>query len=174
MINIVLMKKSKELEDFCYSLGYEKTWFLDSEFVLLEGNNKKKILQLTQQAHARKIRAIYSASDEEMLRFVLEKTDVDLVCGFEKIHPKDSTHFLRGGLDQILCKIAHDREKILLFSFALILNSTERGKLLGRMMFNISLCKKYGVKFMLNNFCSERLELRSAKDLEAMGRVLGI
>jgi len=174
MINIVLMKKNKELDDFCYFLGFEKTWFLDSEFVFLEGNNKKKILQQVRDAHARKMRVIYSASDEEMLRFVLERTEIDIVCGMERVHPKDSVHFLRGGLDQILCKIARDHEKILLFSFASLLNSTERGKLLGRMMFNISLCKKFGVKMVFCNFSTERSELRSAKDLEATQRVMGV
>ena len=109
-----------------------------------------------------------------MLRFVLEKSDVDIVYGMETIHPKDSMHFVRGGLDQVLCKIAAEKGKILAFSFSDILNSSSQGKLLARIMFNVKLCKKYKVPMMVCSFAASKEEMRSAKDLQALGRILGV
>ena len=40
-----------------------------------------------------------------------------IVFGIEKIHPKDSLHYPKSGLDPVLCKIAADRGKIIGFSF---------------------------------------------------------
>lgn len=172
MINILLMKRSKELEELSKNLGFSENWFLDTHFVLLEGRNKKALLQQAQQAKAKKLYVVYKASEEEVLRFVLEKVPVDVVFGIETIHAKDSVHFVRGGLDQILCSIIQNESKTIGFSFSALLNSTERSKLLGRMMFNMKLCQKYNVKTLLSTFANSPWEIRSRKDLEAMGRIL--
>ena len=108
-----------------------------------------------------------------MLRFALEKTSVDIVMGMENINPRDSVHFVRGGLDQVTCKIAKERGKIIAFSFSDVLNSRDRGKLLARIMFNIKLCKKYKVKMLFSNFSTSLNEIRSAKDLQGFWKVLG-
>ena len=85
----------------------------------------------------------------------------------ETINPKDSVHFLRGGLDQITCRIAKNKGKTIAFSFFEILNSRNRDKLIARMKFNIKLCKKYKVKTLFANFSTKKMELRSAKDLKS-------
>lgn len=173
MEDYVLIKKSKETQEFAQKLGYSKVFFSE-DFVLLKEKTEKELLKKIREAHQRKLRTIYVPESEEMLRFALEKSDIDLVCGLEHIHPKDSFHFTRGGLDQVLCVIAAEKDKTILFSFADILHSSERGKLLARMRSNIKLCRKYKVKMQLISLASAELEMRSAKDLEAFGRILGI
>ena len=106
-----------------------------------------------------------------MLRFILEKTAVDMVYGLEMIHPSDSVHYVRGSLDQVLCQIAAAKGKMIGFSFSSLLHSSD-GKLLGRMKQNMKLCKKYKVKMILSNFSVSPEELRSKKDLAAFQRVL--
>jgi len=174
MEDYVFMKKSLYLEQIAAELGFAKVHFLDSDFVVLKSKMKKDLLKEIQAAKQKKLKTVFKADSEDMLRFVLEKTDVDIVYGVESIHPKDSLHYVRGGLDQILCKIAAEKSKTIAFSFAEVLNSSARGKLLGRMMFNIKLCKKYNVPMMLCSFAACKEEMRSAKDLQALGRVLGM
>jgi RNase P/RNase MRP subunit p30 len=85
---------------------------------------------------------------------------------------RDSFHFPKSGLDQIFCKIAVDKEKILAFSINEVMNSKNPAQLLKRMAFNINLCKKYKVNYVIGNFCKSKIEMRSAADLAAFGRLL--
>ncbi len=172
MINIILTKPNLAIEQLSTRLGFDKTLFLERDLILLEGDNKKEILQAIDRAHNKKLLVIYSAASEDMLRFIIEKTYVDIIIGMEHIFEKDSLHFIRGGLDQILCTFAKDKHKTFGFSFADIIQSSDRPRLLRRIMFNLYLCKKYKVPILFNNFSTDIQEMRSAKDLAAMERVL--
>jgi len=178
--NFLLMNKSKVLEDLSKEYGFEKTLFLGEDFVLIKGGSKKEVLKKikdtkkTINGKKKKLLIIYEADSEEMLRFVLEKTPIDIVKGMEAINPKDSVHFLRGGIDQVTCKIAQEEGKVLAFSFCDILNAKGeiRVRLLRRMMFNLKLCRKYKVKVLLTSFASSKEEMRPQKDLEAFLEIL--
>lgn len=172
MDNILLMKESKELLDLSKELGFSKTLFLDKDFVLIKGESKKEILKSIREGKKKGLLVVVRVSSEEILRFILERTEADIVFGQELINLKDSVHFRRGGLDQITCKIAAKREKIIGFSFREILESKDRSKLLARMMFNVKLCKKYGVKMLLGNFSEGKWELRGKYELKALERIL--
>lgn len=160
-------KKNKELSELCTSLGFSKVYFLE-DFVLIKGKSKKEVLKEVRKAKGKL--TIFKPNSEELMRFALEKTKIDIVYGIESINPKDSVHFVRGGLDQIICRIAKDKGKIIGFSFCEILNSKDKARLLARMMFNIKLCKKYKVRVVFSTFGAE---IRSAKDLDKFFRLLG-
>lgn len=174
MDDYILMKKSVEIEKLAAELGFTKVHFLESGFVLLKGKTQKELLREIDTARNKKVKTVFKADSEEMLRFALERSSVDIVYGMENINPKDSLHYVRGGLDQVLCKLAAEKRKILAFSFAELLDSPDRKRLLARIMSNVKLCKKYKVQMMLCSFANVKEELRSAKDLQALGRVLGI
>jgi RNase P/RNase MRP subunit p30 len=174
MDDYVFMKKNMEIEKLGAELGFSRTHFLEDDFVLLKSKTQKDLLKEAQAAKQKKLKTIFRAESEEMLRFALERSQVDIVYGMENVHPKDSLHFVRGGLDQVLCKIAAEKGKILAFSFSDILNSANKSKLLARILFNMRLCKKYKVPILWCSFAASREELRSAKDLQALGRILGI
>ena len=167
----MLCTKTDELEKLSADLGFQKTFFAD-DVVLLEGDTKKQLIRDAMMAKRKKKIVIYAAATEESLRFVLEKVPVDIVFGMEKIHPKDSMHYVRGGLDQVLCKIAREKGKTIGFAFLDVLESSSRGKLLARMMLNIKLCKKYGVPMIFSNFGKVKFQMRSKKDLEIMWGIL--
>jgi len=171
MHNLILAKESKELLELSKKLGFTKTLFLEKDFVLIEANSKKDLLKKINQAKGKL--TIFKADSEEMLRFALEKTNVDLVFGMETINPKDSVHFVRGGLDQITCRIAKEKDKIIAFSFSEILNAKNKDKIIARMKLNIKLCKKYKVKIFFSSFAKNDKESRSAEDLFAFWKVLG-
>ncbi|MDP3697986.1 MAG: hypothetical protein Q8R47_00210 [Nanoarchaeota archaeon] len=174
MDDYVFMKKSVEIEKLAAELGFTRVHFLDTDFVVLNGKTQKELLKEIDQARNKKLKTLFKADSEEMLRFALEKNGVDIIYGMENLHPKDSLHFVRGGLDQVLCAIAAEKGKIIGFSFSEILNSQNKGKLLARMIFNIKLCKKYKVPMLFGSFTAFREEMRSAKDLQALGRILGL
>lgn len=171
MQNIVLLKKTKEIEELCLKLGYDQIIFLE-ELNLIETDNKKELLKKIKEAKKNKKLILLKPKTEELLRYALEKTEVDLIYGQETINPKDSVHFVRGGLDQITCKIAAQKGKTIAFSFSEILNSNDQGKLLARISFNLKLCQKYRVKVRFSSFAQSKEELRSAQDLESFMRVL--
>ena len=43
--NLVLMKESEEVLELSRKLGFDKTLFLDQDFVLVVGEDKKKLLK---------------------------------------------------------------------------------------------------------------------------------
>lgn len=171
MDNIIVMKENTELESLSKQLGFTRTLFLDKDFILLETKSKKEILDVISRARGKPI--FYRATDEETLRYVLERTPIKVVFGAEFIAAKDSMHHVRGGLDQVLCKIAAEKGKVVAFSLHDLLQANNKGALLARMKFNIKLCQKYKVKTFFSTFASTKWELRSAKDMEAMWRVMG-
>ena len=169
MINFLFLKASTELEELSRKLGYEKTLFLESDFVEVHGSQKEILTQIRRAKQQKKITVAKPISEGE-LRFLLEKTAIDLVYGLEGLHEKDSLYFPRGGLDQVLCALA--RGKTIGFSFSNLLNGADRPRLLQRMMFNMELCRKYNVKSLLSTFASNMMDMRATKDLEAVWRVL--
>ena len=166
----MLLRKTPELFQLCQDLGFTETLFLD-DVAVLEENNLEKFRKKALLEKQKGKFVIAKPRNEDMLRFILEKTAVDMVYGLEMIHPSDSVHYVRGSLDQVLCQIAAAKGKMIGFSFSSLLHSSD-GKLLGRMKQNMKLCKKYKVKMILSNFSVSPEELRSKKDLAAFQRVL--
>ena len=172
MDNVLLFPKTPDALTLSSELGFTQTLFAE-DVVIITGSNKKEILAKATSSKARGKKVIFIPSDEELLRYALERVPVDIILGVEQIHAKDSVHHVRGGLDQVLCTIAREQGKIIGFSFSSILNSENRVRLLARMRFNIELCKKYKVNIFFGNFSGDRWEIRGKKDLQAFGRVLG-
>ncbi|MBT3721430.1 hypothetical protein HOG47_07310 [archaeon] len=171
MEDLVLMKENNELNKITSNLGFSKVMY-SNNFVLIESENKKEILKLILAGKKAKKLIVIKAKTEELLRFLLEKTKVDIVYGVEDIHPRDSLHYLRGGIDQILCKIAYDKKKTIAFSFSDILNKKNKAKKLARIKANLRLCKKYKVETKIFTFAKSYEDLRSKKDLKAFENCL--
>ena len=174
--NLVLMKENEETAKLSTSFGFDNIFFLEKDIVLVTGKSKKDYLKNIKKAKQKKLLVLAKPETEEMLRFLIERTAVDIIFGMEKINPKDSVHFPRGGIDQVICKLAADNGKVLAFSFNDILCAKDvliRAKLMNRMRFNIKLCKKYKVKMFFSSFAKNKMELRSANDLKAFWCCLG-
>ena len=137
--------------------------------VLITGS-KKDITSLSQKAKAKNIMTLCQSQGYLFDKFVFERTSVDIMFDFELLHAKDHLHYRRSGLNQVLCKIAHDNEKMIAFSFRSLLNSKNKALLLGRVMQNIRFCRKYKVKTLLASFAKNEFEVRN--DLVALERVL--
>jgi len=55
-----------------------------------------------------------------------------------------------------------------------VLQSKERGKLIGRMMQNIKLCRKYKVRMVIGSFGKTQDDVRSEKDMQSFFKVIGM
>src|SRR3989338_2279223 len=168
MDNYCMGAVSDEITAKSKELGFENTYFLGKDFVIIVGENQKQVMAQIQQAKQKKLLVFYRPTTEEMLRFVLERTLVNGVLGVEFIHPKNSLHYIRSGLDQVLCEIAAKKGKNVIFSFHDILIAENRPALLRRMAMNIELCKKYKLEMVWGTFCESAQELRSASDLKSL------
>ncbi len=161
------------MKEFSLDLGFTKTLIFGKDFVIIESDNKNKVRKDIDLAKKKGLLVLVNVKDESMLRYLIEKTKVDIILGVEKIHPKDNVHFVRGGLDQVICRLAAKHDKMIGYSFYDILKSKERAKMLNRIRYNLKLCKKYKVKVYLGNFSRKDMQMRAPKELRAILKVFG-
>lgn len=109
-------------------------------------------------------------------RAVLENKKVDLLLSPEKGVKRDSLHYRNSGLNHVLCKLAKKNDIAIGFSFndVLLSNGERRAKILGRMMQNVSLCRKYKLKMVIGSFAKDRWQMRKSTDLISFGVCLGM
>ncbi len=100
------------------------------------------------------------------------KTDILIMA--ENIFSNDKTHHRNSGLNHLICKLAKENNVAIGFSFSNLLNSTNISRVLGRMKQNVRLCRKYKIRMMIGSFAENEFEMRTAKDLMAFGRALGM
>ncbi|MBI5066526.1 hypothetical protein HZA97_09940 [Candidatus Woesearchaeota archaeon] len=107
-------------------------------------------------------------------RFALEKSKPDFMFGFEFAGRKDFMHQRASGLNQVLCKIAKKNNIKILFPFSDLLKQLPENKsvIIGRLIQNIKLCRKYGVSLSICSFAKTPFEMRKMKDLESFVRIL--
>lgn len=154
-VDIVLFSKPK------FSLGYEQ---------ILEARIKKlkDIKGRTQEL------TIVEARDIDEARKSAENKNVDIIYGIEQSGKKDSLHFRTSGLNQVICKLCKANNIALAVPIADIINSKSRSTLMGRLMQNIRMCRKYKVRMVAASFAKNSLEQRSAKDVVSLLKTLGM
>jgi len=123
---------------------------------------------------AKKISDFVISKSTEKDQHILEKSPPDLLYGMEFVAKKDPTHFRASGLNQILCKLAKKNNVIIPIPLKLIISSEEKPKILGRIMQNIKLCKKYKVSQSICSFAEKPYELKSSNDLMSFLITLGM
>lgn len=111
----------------------------------------------------------------------VNRAAVESKAGLILLHPErhsgsDSFNQRQSGLNSALCRLARKNNVVVGFSFSYVLNSTgkERAKIIGRMMQNVRLCRKYKVDMVLGNFATSAWQLRSYDCLKSFGYVIGM
>jgi RNase P/RNase MRP subunit p30 len=119
-------------------------------------------------------RVIVLGGDEKINRKTLENKKVDILLSPERNNKEDSLHYRKSGLNQVLCKLARQNDVAVGFDFSRLLNSEgrKRRKILGRMMFNYKLCRKYKVRMVFSTFAKDKFELRSNDSMRVFERIL--
>ena len=154
---------------FCYDFSKIKTAKLPlKQAILVKTNdiNKAKNLNLP---------LISNRND----RFIFDQKYTKkpmILYNLENISAQDSLHSRHSGLNQILCKLAKKNNIILGLSLSQILNETpqKRAQIIGRLIQNIKLARKYKVKIKLASFATSPYQLRAPSDLQSFGIMLGL
>lgn len=109
-------------------------------------------------------------------RWVFEKSEADIIFGLEEAQKKDFMHHRASGLNQVLCRIASKKGKIIAIPFSAILSSKGmlRAQLIGKMMQNVRFCRKFKVMTALASFAKTPYQMRAPAELTAFGITLGM
>jgi len=108
------------------------------------------------------------------LRSHFENGNVEIIFGLEEQHKKDKHHYRKSGLNQVLCGLAKSKKIMIGYGFSSVLKAKDRGLIVGRMIQNINMCRKYKVQVMIASFAEKPQELRFWKDLVSFGITLGL
>jgi ribonuclease P/MRP protein subunit RPP1 len=140
---------------------------------------KVKTAVLSEPSKARQLRnkglvVFVHSSDND--RMVLEQGGADVLFGTESTMPKDYMHQRGSGLNHVMCELAKKNNVAVGFSFAKVLETSgsQRAQILGRMMQNIMLCRKYKVKMIIGSFAKNPWQMRSMHDLQAFFVTIGM
>ncbi|PIN75242.1 hypothetical protein COV18_03570 [Candidatus Woesearchaeota archaeon CG10_big_fil_rev_8_21_14_0_10_37_12] len=95
---------------------------------------------------------------------------------FEQTERSDHTHYRQSGLNQVLCKLATEKNVRIGFSMSSILSVTgvKQAVLLGRIAQNIQFCKKYKTPTKIASFATKPEHMRSPEDLASLFTMLGM
>jgi len=117
---------------------------------------------------------IVEARDAEEARKAAENKNVDVMLGIESSSHRDKTHFRDSGLNQTTCALCKANNIAIAIPVAEIINSARRSELLGRIMQNIRLCRKYNVRVIAASFAKNKHEQRTPSDIASFLRALGM
>ena len=190
MIDIVIPHNNEEeFISIAEKLGYSGLLFLYSPNDYLDKHQKLKIQNTKIKIHTgivvdnQEIHKVKSGLKNEKAFIVvksstndkeaIEKLKPDVIFSFEGSIKKDFIHQRASGLNHILCKAAKDKGVMIGFSLSSILNVEDKHRILGRMMQNIQLCRKYKVKMIIASFAQGPFGMRSPHDLIGLFKVLG-
>lgn len=113
---------------------------------------------------------VVQSSDDN--RLVIEKFRPWLVYNLETGTKKDFMHQRNSGLNHVLCALAHQHGVGIGFNYSLLQSSERRSIILGRMMQNMMLCKKFALNVVFASFATSPWQLRGRTDVESLGRIL--
>jgi len=145
----------------------------------LRKNTKLKIYHglLVDHKTAGKSKAdLLIAKSGEHDRFLIEQGKANLLFELEQSSRKDFMHQKNAGLNQVLCRLASEKNKIIGFSFFSVLKAKPRqqSRTFGRMMQNVMVCRKYEVNMCLASFAEDPFDMRSQYELMSFGVNIGM
>lgn len=126
--------------------------------------------ELVKQVNKAKGLVIVEGAGDRINRLALENKKVNILLSPEKNTGKDFIHYRNSGLNQVLCNLANKNNIAIGFNFEDVLNSSDKAGVLGKMMQNVRLCRKYKVKMLIFDFSKERTK----EELRSFGLVLGM
>jgi RNase P/RNase MRP subunit p30 len=167
MIDIVIPQgNEKAFGRMAERLGYDGVCFLytaqaDKEARLFAGLDKR-----IKGARFFILRARHD------LRRQIEREKPDILIGCESLEPHDSPTHRKGGLDDVVLKLARGRNVAIGFSVESIISGGPR--ILGRVRMNIELCRKQKVRMAIASFATNPESMRSPADLKSLFITLGM
>ena len=119
---------------------------------------------------------IIVAKGSDRNRMLIESGKIRMIYGFEELQRKDYLHQRASGLNHVLCDLAKKNNVTIGFSYSSLFNknSSVSSLIMGRMIQNISLCRKYKVKTVIGSFSAYPYELRAPHDTSSIFKIFGM
>ncbi len=119
---------------------------------------------------------ILANGSSSRVRSVAECWEIDILCYPEKGAEKDFLDYKNSGMDHTIARLMAERFIALEINFSEILNSYGilRSQVIGRMRQNLILAKKYSVPVILVSGAREKYDMRSPRELIAIGMSTGM
>jgi RNase P/RNase MRP subunit p30 len=116
---------------------------------------------------------LVESSDSD--REVLESGRADMIFNLENQKRQDFLHHRNSGVNHIHAKLASDNTVTLGFSFTNILQEKKRrARLIGRIMQNIRLARKFKTKTVFASFAKSPYAMRAWRDMISALQVFGM
>ena len=131
----------------------------------------KKVGELRNKTSEAEGLVVVEGGDDKINRACVENNKVDILLSPEKGRKDDSVYFRNSGLNHILCKLANKNQVAIGFNFDDLEESKDREILIGRIMQNIRLCRKYKVDMVFDSFGNKKADVNN---LISFARVLGM
>ncbi len=137
-----------------------------------------KVIQPKSAGEARNIQkspslVVAYAGSSDIARALFENKNINIIIGLESSPKEDPTHYRNSGLNQILCKLAA-KNKIAVGFDLRQLKSQKKEKIMGRMMQNLRLCRKYHVPVVIASLAENVFQMNGATNMESYARMLGM
>lgn len=141
--------------------------------VLLKTSNVEILRRMVDKA-ANYFDIFVLGTNDKVNRVALEHKKVKALISPEHGRAFDYTNYRNSGLNQVLCKIAYDNNKTIIENFSefLIVDKKEKAILLGRILQNAMLCKKYKTKFVVAQIVRNEDERVDSKRLSEFNKIL--
>jgi len=172
------------IKSICFAYCFKgKNDFLDKKEKIRKLEEKTKIklfagiiAEPMDLNRAKQITKVVICKSPENNRSVFEKIRPSVVFELETLSKKDSMHSRNSGLNHILCSLANKNNILVGFSFSSVLDSEGifKSQILGRMMQNIRLCRKYKVRTVIASFADGPYKMRAFHDLRSFFISLGM
>lgn len=169
----------KELKARAKELGLELTFLYEPKKVPKGSGvliRAEKALDLRRADKFSKAIIVVATSNEDVIRAACSKKNITYITNLTTSTGRDHTHYRRGNVNQVIAKLCKQNKigYLVDFNHILELEGRERELIIGRIKQNIKIFKKYKVPCKVASFAKNEYELRNMKDLEALGRVLGL
>lgn len=144
--------------------------------ILIDTDKEEEARKIVDKLYGKVRLIIVQGRDISFNRKILENKKVNILVNPEKHGKKDTLYERDSGLNHILCKIAKENNTAIAIDLKEIIGKEgkEKARYLARVMQNIRLCKKYKVSLLLTLLPEKKEEARTAHDLKALARVLGM
>jgi len=119
---------------------------------------------------------LVDGGEEAVNRKASECWEVDIISHPDRNSSKDFMHQRNSGIDHIMARFMQDRCIAIEINFAEVLNSYGilRARILGRMMQNVILARKYNTPVVITSGAQDRWGLRAPRELMAFGKCMGM
>jgi hypothetical protein len=174
---VIPNKNEQEFIDVALRLKWKRIVFM-SEDMNYRCSKQDKIdvkiaflvKDLNKISHARK-RFDYLVADADRKFF---ESKVDFIMNAEQSERNDSFHYRATQLNQVHAALAKKNNIAITYNFSLLLNSTLRKKqlILGRMMQNAVLVRKFKLNSAPFSFATHPIDMKSRSVLDALVNVL--